>query len=303
MPVNQARMNTKLPTVARTPRRSARGFTLIELLVVIAIIAILAALLLPALGRAKLKAQGVQCMNNHRQLAIAWRMYTEDNLDRLLYASADVYNLRTYHVTWDATWCTGKMDFNTGNPSNWDPSVDIYKSPMWPYCGKNLSIWRCPADRSSLNIGGQMKPRIRTMAMNAYLGGFGGLAITTGNMPAYTLYRKYSDLNRPGPGQIFVFVDEREDAINWGNAIVDMTGYSPNIPAARQFLDIPASYHGSSGGFSFADGHSEIHRWIDGSTCKPIRPDGVIFDGQTPIPSPGNRDIPWMQDKTTRPKQ
>jgi prepilin-type N-terminal cleavage/methylation domain-containing protein len=141
-------------TLTKLNPRFSGGFTLIELLVVIAIIAILAALLLPALGRGKLKAQGVQCMNNHRQLAIAWRMYTEDNNDNLLYASATVTSLNTWDPTWPYTWCTGKMDFNSGNVSNWDPSVDIHKSPMWPYCGKNLSIWRCPADRSYVMFGG-----------------------------------------------------------------------------------------------------------------------------------------------------
>jgi prepilin-type N-terminal cleavage/methylation domain-containing protein/prepilin-type processing-associated H-X9-DG protein len=279
-----------------------RGFTLIELLVVIAIIAILAALLLPALTRAKLKAQGVQCMNNHRQLSFAWRMYTEDNQDRLLYASASL-PLSTYNSTWLYTWCTGKMDFNAGNTSNYDPSVDIYKSPMWPYCGKNLGIWRCPADRSALNIGGVMMRRIRTMAMNAYLGGFGGTAIGTGNMTAYTLYLKYSELSRPGADRIFVFVDEREDAINYGNFLQDMTGYSPNNTAIYRFMDIPASYHGNAGGFSFADGHSEIKKWRDGRTSRPIDEGGLIFDGSTPIPSSGNVDIGWLQDHTTRPKQ
>jgi len=282
--------------------RFPRGFTLIELLVVIAIIAILAALLLPALGRAKLKAQGVQCMNNHRQLAVAWRMYTEDNLDKLLYASATVTSLGTWDATWPYVWCTGKMDFTSGNRSNWDPTVDIHKSPMWPYCGKNLSIWRCPADRSAVNVGGVRTPRIRSMAMNAYLGGFGGQPISTGNMPAYTLYRKYSDLNRPGPAFIYVFADQREDAINWGNAIIDMSGYSPNNPAMYRWLDIPGAYHGNAGGFSFADGHSEMHHWKDGRTSRPILQDGVIFNGRDPIPSAGNLDIGWVQDKTTRPK-
>ena len=121
--------------------RAVGGFTLIELLVVIAIIAILAALLLPALGRAKLKAQGVQCMNNHRQLAFAWRMYTEDNRDVLPYASSKP--VATFNAS---SWCNGRMDFNPGNPSNWDPNVDIMKSPIWPYCGKSLAIWKCPAD-------------------------------------------------------------------------------------------------------------------------------------------------------------
>ena len=295
-------MKTDSPsTLIKFNSRLARGFTLIELLVVIAIIAILAALLLPALTRGKLKAQGVQCMSNHRQLAIAWRMYTEDARDLLLYASASLSGLTTADATWPYTWCTGHMDFNGGNASNWDPSVDIYKSPMWPYCGKNLSIWRCPADRSYVTVNGTRMPRIRTMAMNAYLGGFGGQPISCGNMAAYTLYLKYSDLIKPGSDKIFVFVDEREDAINYGNFLTDMTGYSPNNPALYRFLDIPASYHGNAGGFSFADGHSEVHRWKDGRTSRPVDEGGVIFDGSTPTPSPGNLDIPWLQDKTTRP--
>jgi len=118
---------------------SGRGFTLIELLVVIAIIAILAAMLLPALARAKLKAQGVQCMNAHRQLAMAWRMYTEDNRDVLLFASSDLAN-----GGWQpGVWMSGNLNFDSGNASNWDPSQDIYKSPIWPYCGKNKEIFKC----------------------------------------------------------------------------------------------------------------------------------------------------------------
>ena len=291
---------------ARSDWRRSRGFTLIELLVVIAIIAILAALLLPALTRAKLKAQGVQCMNNHRQLSFAWRMYTEDNADMLLYASATVTSLKTWDPSWQYTWCNGWMDFDPGNRHNWDPAVDIMQSPMWPYCGKNLAIWRCPADRSTLTVGGVKVPRIRTMAVNAYLGGFAGKPISTGNMTAYTLYLKYSQLSRPGADRVFVFVDEREDWINYGNFLTDMTGYSPSTPQIYRFLDIPASYHGNAGGFSFADGHSEIHKWRDGRTTFPIQQvqDGQPrpFDGSTPISSANNKDIPWLQDHTTRPK-
>ena len=275
----------------------SRGFTLIELLVVIAIIAVLAALLLPALTRAKLKAQSVQCMNNNRQLALAWRMYTEDNNDRFLWASSRPTS------SWDQyTWCNGRMDFNAGNSSNWDPTRDIYRSLMWPYCGKNLGIWRCPADKSYVTVGGVRRPRIRSMAINAYVGGFAGTAISTGNMAAYTLYLKYGELMRPGADRIFLFIDEREDAINWGNYLHDMTGYSPNNPGSYRWLDIPASYNGNACGISFCDGHSEIRRWKDGRTSRPILEGGVIFDGSTPISSPNNVDIGWMQDKTTRPK-
>src|SRR5258708_9292 len=200
-----------------------RGFTLIELLVVIAIIAILAGLLLPALARAKLKAQGVQCMNNHRQLSLAWRFYSDENHDILLYASG------TSTAYQPGVWVGGTLDFNPANRSNWDPAIDIYKSPMWPYCGNNQTIWRCPADKSTLMVSGVAKPRVRTMVMNLFLGGFGGNMGS--DSPGYIVYLKSDDLAIPGASKIFVFTDEREDAINWGNFYTDMAGYSPSNPS------------------------------------------------------------------------
>ena len=96
--------------------------------------------------------------------------------------------------------------------------------------------------------------------------------------------------------------EEREDAVNFGNYLQDMSGYSPNIPAIYRWLDLPAAYHGNAGGLSFADGHSEIHKWRDGRTSRPINDGGVIFNGLDPIASPNNIDVAWMQDHTTRPK-
>src|SRR5664280_2347389 len=122
-------------------RPHLRAFTLIELLVVIAIIAILAALLLPSLIKAKMKAQGVQCMNNHRQLALAWRMYADDNNDVLVYASDDPGD---WHVNWQEldqyAWTLTHMDFDPNNQGNWDVNYDMVKRPLWPYTSKQLSL-------------------------------------------------------------------------------------------------------------------------------------------------------------------
>jgi len=264
--------------------------------VVIAIIAILAALLLPALAKSKLKAQAIQCMNNHRQLCFAWRMYSDDNQDRLLYASEDPSNPATYA----GAWVTGTLDFSPWNRSNWDPDQDITKSPMWPYCGRNLSIWRCPSDRSFVEVGGERKPRVRTISMNVFLGGWGG---TDGNwgpvFSDYLIYLKQGELQVPGPTKIFVFLDMREDSIDMGNFGTRMAGF-PDKPAQYGFYDLPGFYHHLACGFSFADGHSELRRWRDSRTTPPLVDGGMVPDM---FQSAHNPDVAWLQDRATRPKK
>ena len=284
-------------------RNHETGFTLIELLVVIALIAILAAMLLPVLGKSKAKAQGIMCMSNMRQLSLAWLQYVYESRDLLPYASARGSPGPPDPSTDPYVWVTGLIDFNPSNPSNWDIGVDIRKSPLWPYGANAPGIWKCPADRSSIvpasgPLKGQRVSRVRTMSMSIWLGGFGGELITDSpgvSSPPWRLYMKSTDILDPGPAGTLLFWDEREDVVNYGNFFVDMTGF-PNQPKQAQFGgDMPASYHHGAGGLSFVDGHAEIKLWRDPRTSPPVRP-GVFFGGA----SPNNPDILWLQQRATR---
>lgn len=271
------------------------AFTLIELLVVIAIIAILASLLLPALNKGKLKAQNLHCMSGHRQLCLAWRMYSEDNHDALLFASEDPYHPETAA----AAWVTGTLDFRPENRSNWDPNENITKSPMWPYCGQSLGIWKCVADHSYVTVDGEQKPRVRSMCMNVFLGGWGGTDGYWGPpFSDYKIYRKQTELADPGPSKVFVFLDMREDSIDMGNFGTRMAGW-PDHPEDYGFFDLPGYYHHFACGFSFADGHSEIHRWHDSRTMPALIANGEVSDI---FSSPNNNDVAWLQEHATRPR-
>jgi prepilin-type N-terminal cleavage/methylation domain-containing protein len=157
-----------------TPNTKQEAFTLIELLVVIAIVAILAAMLLPALGKAKQKAQGLQCLSNHRQLTLAWIMYVDDSQHVMPFSQHG------------KAWVTGFLDFNRDNRSNWDPTVDIIKSPLWSYCGNAPDIFKCPADRcvivpTSGPLKGMTVSRVRSMSMSVWVGGEGPYGIVSWN--------------------------------------------------------------------------------------------------------------------------
>jgi prepilin-type N-terminal cleavage/methylation domain-containing protein/prepilin-type processing-associated H-X9-DG protein len=310
-----------------TPRSCAhawasqrQGFTLIELLVVIAIIAILAAMLLPALGRARQKAEGIQCLDNHRQLANAWRMYTDDSNDVLPYAST-IQPAGARPPNWpdQFAWSGAHMDFTAGNRGNWDINYDLTRRPLWPYA-RNAGIYKCPADHSMVNTPQGPKPRILTMSMNLYVGGFAPCEIcsppdpvpfgTDGNWPFaadYMVYTKLSAIVAPKgpPDKIFVFLDMREDRVNWSNFMVDMTGYifgsNPNPGAYTYTTDMPGFYHNNACGFSFADGHSEMHKWLDGVTLTPLQ-DGGDPTSAPSLADPNGHDVAWLQDHATRPK-
>ncbi len=269
----------------RTHRPS--GFTLIELLVVIAIIAILAAMLLPALGRAKSKAQGVQCMNNHRQLMLAWRMYVEENRDVLPHVKHGPYE-----------WVGGWLDF-TGSADNWNADLHLKTSILYPYCGKNTGIFKCPSDTSKVQPRpGQWMPRVRTMSMLNWVGGRGeGRAMGWSDAsPPYRIYRKFGNMINPGPAKTFVFLDEREDSINDGMFVVDMLVYPTTT---QSIVDFPGSYHGGAGGFSFADGHSELKKWTSPLILeRPLQ--GQSRPYPTSLGGKFDKDVNWMQERATR---
>ena len=234
MPDTQNKLGSNLPN-------RLRGFTLIELLVVIAIIAILAAMLLPVLTKAKLKAQGIQCLNGHRQLALAWRMYADDNADVLTYASTGGGGGRTgASVPIDTAnpsdpnnfaWSGAHMDFNGGNRANWDKSYDMMKRPLWKYV-TTATIFKCPADNSMINNpynNNALVPRILTMSMNLFMGGFTGTDGGWTQADPYRIFSKGSTISTPAT--MFVFLDMREDVVNWSNFMIDMTGFSPSKPS------------------------------------------------------------------------
>jgi len=259
------------------------AFTLIELLVVIAIIAILAAMLLPSLSKAKEKGKGIVCLSNMKQLTTAWIMYPDDHNDNL------VWNDLT---PTGSGWVRGILDYNGANSDNTNTIflTDPQYAKLAPYSSRTAGIYKCPSDLSTVQIGGVKYPRVRSISLSQAMNSRDDwLSYLT--HAKYRVFRKYSDIGPMGYPRAYVLLDEHPDSINFGDFAVSMSDGVPD--SALYMIDVPASYHNGAGGLSFADGHAEIHKWRDARTRQRITGIYMVSSVQA---SPGNVDMRYLSE-------
>jgi prepilin-type N-terminal cleavage/methylation domain-containing protein/prepilin-type processing-associated H-X9-DG protein len=292
-------------SAARRPcgqNRSA-GFTLIELLMVIAIIAILAGMLLPSLSKSKSAAQGIMCVNNGRQLMMAWNAYATENNDKCV---------NNYGVAQTETEMAGGFRNWVNNVMTWGASSAVQDvsntNILWVqngilnrYLSGNYAVYKCPSDnyRSQAQIAAGFRARLRSISMNAYMGPFSDSAADqrlTGN-EFETDYRQYLKTSQIGqPSMIFVTLDENANSINDGY-------YLNTLGNAGAWGDSPASYHNGACGFSFADGHSELHHWLGSWIKSPVEAviPNLAYGGGPAFDANGRTDFNWLWERTSVP--
>ncbi len=247
------------------------GFTLVELLVVMVIIALLAALLLPALAKSRARAEGLTCAGNIRQLGLAWTLYADDNNDWLV-NNHGVPETLSRRQTW------------ANNVEDWEASDDntnlvlLSDSKLGPFANRSTAIYKCPADREPAPNG----PRIRSMSMNALMGNPGEL--TNRFNPSYVQFFKKAALT--SPSGLFVFLDEQADTLN--------DGFFVNKLDDNAWGNLPGSYHKGAANLCFGDGHVETHKWLVAQTIQPVRRTRI-----DKIPASPAIDFDWLKARTS----
>ncbi len=280
-----------IPRLTALSRPEARaGFSLIELLVVIAVIAILAALLLPGVGQAKARAQQAYCLNDHRQLALAWGLYADDHADCLPLNLDGIQDFGE-NLAVPTNWVAGHM-LRAADQHNGAWLTDSTHSLLLPYA-PIVGLYKCPADHSR---------NVRSVSMNCRLAPFR----LNGEKPRWNggggaKFRSYYRRGEVGaPSEILLILDERSDSINDASFATDLSNTSDpegnGTPRPYALIDYPARYHGGNGVFSFTDGHTEARRWTEPALLVPLG------KAQARIHvAPDSADLRWLQTRSAEP--
>jgi prepilin-type N-terminal cleavage/methylation domain-containing protein/prepilin-type processing-associated H-X9-DG protein len=273
--------------IRKRSKANGAGFTILELLVVISIIAILASIVLPALNRAKGKGYQVVCLNNQRQLALAWNLYPDDHEDYLPYNLGVAGTLNTLAAGEFKNWANNVMSWDLFQSNT--NTAQLAAGGLGPYLSGVVQPFRCPSDRllSNPQKGAGWRERTRSYSMNAMLG-YPGEFLENGkntNNPAYKQFFRLSEIMNPAG--IFVFIEEHPDTIR--------DGYFLNKYGVLQWFDLPAAYHGGGANLSFADMHVEYRRWICPSTLQPEIPELVPYP--IDIPEGERADYDWVMER------